>query len=251
MTFPFLALCISASVSVPYVLVAVRLAGGIYVFKLEAAPSPSPTTSAPTAIDAPAGNYSGLIKLIEGGMKPINVAATTTIVFDAETTLDSSSDVEIVRENTVVDGAGSSRIFVVDGSILTLRSIELRNGYTALGNGGALSLLNCTFVEIINCVVSDSTDVNGGAASVDSGSVLLIIGSSVIGNHTTVICLRLVLLFRLLTSFSRQRIIVAVSIGMSGDRQCTPAVHELVTRRRDEQALDRCERETSRGSSTK
>ena len=135
-------------------------------------------------------------------MTPIYAAATTTIVFDAEITLGSSSDVEIIGENTVFDGTGSSRLFVVDGGRLTLRSLELRNGYTT-GNGGALSLLNGAFVEIINCVVDDSSAVNGGGVAVDSGSVLVMIGSSVIGNQaSSVKCLRQVLLSRLLTLFS-------------------------------------------------
>ena len=228
MTFQFLVLCISASVSVTSI-----------APSFSSAPSVSPTTAAPTAIGAPAGSSARLLGFIVGGMTPIYAAAKTTIVVDAEITLDSSSDVEIIGENTVFDGAGSSRLFVVDSGRLTLRSLELRHGYTT-GNGGAISLLNGAFVEIINCVVSESTAVSGGAASVDSGSVLLIIGSSVIGSHASnVKCLRLVLLSRLLTSFSRQRIIVAVSIGMSRDRQCTSTVPKLVTRRRDEPTLER------------
>ena len=116
-------------------------------------------------------------------MTPIYPAATT-IVFDAEIALGDSSDVEIIGDHTVFDGAGSSRLFVVDGGRLTLRSLELRNGYTT-GNGGALSLLNGAFVEIFNCVVSDSSAIKGGAAAVDFGSMLVIIGSSVIGNHAS------------------------------------------------------------------
>ena len=170
------------------------------------APTMSPTTSpAPSAAPiisptvSPAGSYETLLGFIEGGITKIHAAASTTMVFDDEITLESSSDVEIIGENTVFDGAGPSvasrravpsRLFVVDGGRLTLRSLELRNGYTT-GNGGALSLLNGAFVEIINCVVSNSSAVNGGGVTVDSGSVLVMIGSSVIGNHASrVKCLR-------------------------------------------------------------
>ena len=97
-------------------------------------------------------------------MTPINAAATI-IVFDTEITLDSSSDVEIIVENTVFDGAGSSRFFTVDYGRFILHSLELRDGNTT-GNGGALSLLDGAFVEIINCVVSGSVAVIGGVASV-------------------------------------------------------------------------------------
>ena len=119
-------------------------------------------------------------------MTPIYAAATTTIVFDAEITVGYSSDVEIVGENTFFDGAGSSRIFVVDGGHLKLRDLELRNGSTA-GNGGALSLLNGAFVEIINCVISGSSAVDrGGGIAVDSGTNLVIAGSSMNGNTASV-----------------------------------------------------------------
>ena len=172
-------------------------------------------------------------------MTPIYAATTTTIVFDADVTVESSSDVEIIGGNTVFDGAGLSPLFVVDGGRLTLRSLELRNGYT-MGNGGALSLHNGAFVEIIDCVISDSSAVNGGGVAVESSSVLVMIGSSLMGNHaSTVKYLRLVMLSRLLTSFTLQRIILVVSIGI-------PTIPKLVTRRRDEPTLVRCERETSR-----
>ena len=147
-------------------------------------------------------------------MSPIYAAATTTIMFNAEITLGSSSDVEIIGENTVFDGAGSSPLWVVDGGHLILRSLELGNGYIT-GKGGALPLLNSAFVEIINCGVGDSSAVNGGGVAVDSDSVLVMIGSSLIGNHASnVKCRRQVLSSILFTSFSQQRRIVANSIGI-------------------------------------
>ena len=117
-------------------------------------------------------------------MTPV-YAAATTIVFDAEITIGYSSDVEIIGENTVFDGAGSSRLFVVNGGRLTLRSLVLRNGHTT-GNGGALSLLNGAFVEIYNCSISGSSAYNGGGAAVYSGSTLVINGSSIDNNTATV-----------------------------------------------------------------
>ena len=161
--------------------------------KVDRSPAPRSTASpAPTLTGlvlerrldeaATAVNYTTLLGLIGGGVKPIYTAATT-IVFAAEITVGYNSDVEIIGDNsmpnyTVFDGAGSSRLFVVDGGRLKLRSLVFRNGHTT-GNGGALSLLNGAFVEIFNCIVSGSSAVNGGGAAVDSGSTLVINGSSI------------------------------------------------------------------------
>ena len=59
---------------------------------------------------------------IEGGVTPIYAAATTT-VFDAEIMVGYSSDVGIIGEKTAFDGAGSSRIFAVDGGRLKLSNL--------------------------------------------------------------------------------------------------------------------------------
>ena len=95
-------------------------------------------TSNPAAIDPPACSHGRLLTSIEGDLSSIYAAATTTIVFGAENTPDISSYVAIIGENTVFDGAGSSPLWIVDGGRLTLRSLELRIGYTT-GNGDALS----------------------------------------------------------------------------------------------------------------
>ena len=117
----------------------------------------------------PAGSYARLLDFIEGVVTPV-YAVSTTIVFDAEITVGYLSDVEIIGESTVFDGAGSSRLFVVDGGRLKLSSLVLRNGYTT-DNGGAFYLLNSAFAEMFNCIISGSSSaVNGGGAAVYSRS---------------------------------------------------------------------------------
>ena len=139
----------------------------------------------------------------------------------------------------------SSCLYRVDGGRLTLRSLELRNGHTT-GNGGALSLLNGAFVEIINCVVSDSSAVNGDGAAVDSGSVLAMIGSSLVGNRASIVkCLRQVLLFKTLTSFSLQRIIDGNNTATVSSPAFALASGLVVGSPSDQSTLGRCERETS------
>ena len=73
------------------------------------------------------------------------------------------------------------RIVVVEGR---LKLLELRNGNTA-GNGGAASLWRGAYVEIVNCTTSGSSVVSGGGAAAETGLVLVVKYSSVIGNHAS------------------------------------------------------------------
>ena len=84
-------------------------------------------------------------------------------------------NIKIVGKKCIVDGRGKARCFAIHNGKVTLRSITIRNGYMAWGNGGGVLLNSHCKLILKKCVLKNNKayKANGGAVAVNDHSILI------------------------------------------------------------------------------
>ena len=118
-----------------------------------------------------------------------------TIVLDKDITLfeplpSIASQIVIEGNGHSISGEGKFRIFDVDGGILTVKNLTMRDGYRRVDNGGAIRLLNDGRATVSDSRFINNRADNGGAvfigwAGTDRSS-LTVNNSSFVGNRSLI-----------------------------------------------------------------
>ena len=84
-------------------------------------------------------------------------------------------NIKIVGKHCIVDGRGKARCFGIHEGKVTLRSITIRNGYMANGNGGGILLNTHCKLILKKCVLKNNVayKANGGAVACNDHTILI------------------------------------------------------------------------------
>jgi hypothetical protein len=85
--------------------------------------------------------------------------------------------------STIIDAGGTGYVIQVDGILVTLSGLTMRNGNTGT-NAGGLSLINGSTVTVNDCVIKNNTGSNGGGVGIGTHSTLYMNRCTISGNST-------------------------------------------------------------------